>query len=523
METDGLLERTTWRRTWWTCVGVNLLGGVPCLVTFLLWVSPATVSQAAGTSTLVFAGAFTAYVGAVALATSRKDNARRAHVDAWLDTGAPATGPAASGRVIVLREPARQAWSTMAVWLGGCTLFAVLDLAYVGDPLRSLLLLCGALMAGLTTTAVTFFAAERTLRPLTALALSEVTGDVEAALTVRRRLQLAWFVGSGVPIGAIGLTMLWQEITDIDMRAPLLALVVAGLLAGWIVMGISGRSIAEPLEDVRSGLHRVEAGDLTTAVRVSARSEIGRLQAGFNTMVAGLRERERIRHLFGAQVSAPVADATIAGHTSFEGRQVDMSVLFVDLIGSTSLVLARSAQEVVTIVNVLIETVVGAVESEGGIVSRIQGDGALCVFGALDEAGHSGSRSHADRSLRAALKLRDALAEVRVAHPDLDAGIALASGPVVVGLVGTASRHEFGLVGDPVNEAARLCDVAKQHPGRLLAAEPTISRATSDARARWRPSDRVALRGRSELTLAFEPAAVEAAGATIEVGPSSTH
>lgn len=515
MVASGSTERTTWRRTWWVCVGINLVGGVPCLVGFLLWVAPATLGDATTASTAVFAATFAAYVAAIGLATSRKDQARQRQVERWLDVGAPTAGPAAAGRAIVLREPTRQAVSSGVVWLGGCALFAAIDLLYVGDALRSLLLLSGALMAALNTVAVTFFAAERMLRPLTALALADASADIENLFTVRRRLQLGWFVGSGVPISGIGLTLLWQEVMGTNMRGPLLALVVIGLLAGWVVMGVSGRSVAEPLEEVRAGLHQVESGDLTTSVTVSARTEIGRLQAGFNNMVAGLRERERIRHLFGAQVSPPVAASTIAGRITFEGRQVDVSVLFVDLIGSTSLVLDRSAPEVVAIVNVMIETVVGAVEAEGGIVTRIQGDGALCVFGAFDgpDAQHTGSTprneagDHADRALSAALRLRGDLADLHATHADLDAGIAVASGPVVVGLVGTTNRHEFGLVGDPVNEAARLCDVAKQRPGRLLVAEPTITRASSASAAPWQPAARVALRGRSELTVAYEPAA----------------
>ena len=80
----------------------------------------------------------------------------------------------------------------------------------------------------------------------------------------------------------------------------------------------------------------------------------------------------------------------------------------------------------------------------------------------------------------------------------------MAAGQVVVGNVGAKERFEYTVIGDPVNEAARLCEWAKSRPGRALASADALQHASQGERACWRVDGEVELRGRHEPTrLAF--------------------
>jgi adenylate cyclase len=136
--------------------------------------------------------------------------------------------------------------------------------------------------------------------------------------------------------------------------------------------------------------------------------------------------------------------------------------------------------------------VVGAVEAENGLVNKFEGDAALCVFGApADHADPAGA------ALRAARRICDAVRDAG----EVDVGVGVACGRVWAGQVGAASRLEYTVIGDPVNEAARLTDLAKEHPGRLVASAATVAAAPPAERDHWERGAEVTLRGRDEVTV----------------------
>ncbi len=137
--------------------------------------------------------------------------------------------------------------------------------------------------------------------------------------------------------------------------------------------------------------------------------------------------------------------------------------------------------------------------AEAGWVNKFVGDAALCVFGAPND-----QPDHAARALRSARRLRNELVTLGSVHPDLDAGIGVSSGAAVAGNVGAEERYEFTVIGDPVNEAARLTELAKSHPGRVLASEAAV-RAASGGAGDWCPVEQVVLRGRDEPTSVYAP------------------
>ena len=166
--------------------------------------------------------------------------------------------------------------------------------------------------------------------------------------------------------------------------------------------------------------------------------------------------------------------------------------MFVDLVGSTSMALAMPPTEVVRLLNRFFRVVVEVVEAEGGLVNKFEGDAALCVFGAP-----VASDDPAGDALRAARTLAERLErEVR----EIGFGIGVSAGLAVAGNVGSEQRFEYTVIGDPVNEAARLCDLAKERAVRVLASEAALTRAGAAEAEGWELTDRTVLRGRLEAT-----------------------
>jgi adenylate cyclase len=178
------------------------------------------------------------------------------------------------------------------------------------------------------------------------------------------------------------------------------------------------------------------------------------------------------------------------------GELRDVGILFIDLAGSTRLAAIRTPQEVADVLNAFFRIVVAAVDEGQGLINKFQGDAALAVFGApkhLDDA--------AGAALRTARTLGANLREL----PDVDFGIGVSAGTVFAGNIGAENRYEYTVVGDPVNEAARLADTAKSLTGRTVASGAAIDRADVGERRQWATNGSVVLRGRTEPTKTSVP------------------
>ena len=246
----------------------------------------------------------------------------------------------------------------------------------------------------------------------------------------------------------------------------------------------------------------MEAGDYSTRVGVDDASEVGLLEAGFNRMAEGLHERERLRDLFGRHVGRDVAAAALGdGEVKLGGEEREVAALFVDVTGSTALAARLPPTDVVALLNRFFAIVVGVVEVNGGLVNKFEGDAALSIFGAPVDRPNS-----ARDALRAA---REVAGRLRSEVSELDFGIGISLGIAVAGNIGAEERFEYTVIGDPVNEAARLCDLAKVRPERVVAAAPVLEAAGADEASAWRLGEAVTLRGRDEETRLALPSAAE--------------
>src|SRR5205807_8928220 len=136
-------------------------------------------------------------------------------------------------------------------------------------------------------------------------------------------------------------------------------------------MGLA-RSLADPVEALRRAAGSLVQGQLDQEVDVYDACEVGLLQVGFNRMFAGLRERERLRDLFGRQVGEEVVRQALERGVELGGEMREAAVLFVDLQGSTALAEQRDPADVVSMLNRFFAVVVEVVAGRTGWVNKFE-------------------------------------------------------------------------------------------------------------------------------------------------------
>lgn len=380
------------------------------------------------------------------------------------------------------------------LWLGATVVFTLL--AILLQPERALTTALTIGIASLVVCGIAFLFSEFALRPLAAKALSGEDRLRVHGLGVRRRMLLFWALGTGAPVtGLVVVAIMTLTSGDISRtKLAVVVLVLGGVVLcfGLLVTWLNARAVVAPILAVRDAMVQVGDGDLDAEVQVYDGTELGQLQAGFNQMVAGLRERENLRDLFGKHVGRDVAEAATLGEVELGGETREVSVLFVDLVGSTELAHEREPAEVVELLNRFFTVVVEEVDEHRGLVNKFIGDAVLAIFGAPVEL-----EDHATLALAAGRAMARRLAEE---VPDVAAGIGVATGAAVAGNVGEESRFEYTVIGDAVNAAARITELAKDVDGRLVAAWDSVEAADDDEAAHWQRHESVTLRGRSTET-----------------------
>jgi adenylate cyclase len=396
-------------------------------------------------------------------------------------------------RIATLRLPTKLTFISGALWLVGT---AVFSLMYgLADTRLIAKVAITSLMGGIVVCANSYLLSEFALRPVAARALAASPPQHAIGVGLTMRSLLMWLLG-GIPVAGMMLVALFAVIREnVSVTRLGIAVLVLGAIAivtGLGLMVMNTRAMVAPIRSVTAALAKVQRGDLDTEVLVFDGTELGLLQTGFNRMVSDVREREKLRDLFGRHVGEDVAKAAMSRQMELGGEVRDVAVLFIDVVGSTTIAIEQPPQEVVKLLNRFFAVVVAEVHEHGGFVNKFEGDAVLAVFGApedLDDA--AGKALKAARTMTARL-----LDEV----PEAEAGVGVSAGRAVAGNVGAESRFEYTVIGDPVNEAARLSEHAKGVKGCVVGSMRAVEAASPEEAEHWRETDEVMLRGRLEAT-----------------------
>ena len=284
-----------------------------------------------------------------------------------------------------------------------------------------------------------------------------------------------WAISAGFcPIGSLLLLSFAPSNAANDPRWLAVFVAAVGIAFGLCSATLMSRLVANPVDELRTATQAVAAGRLDISLSPRRADEFGALFGEFNHMISELRDKERLRRVFGAHVGREAATQILARGSGVGGSEQVVTIMFVDIRGFTSRSAKTDPAKAVALLNEFLGIMVDVVEAQhGGMVNKFLGDGFMAIFGAGSE-----NPRHADDALRAGRAMRRQLdvLNARLAERGeaaIEIGIGINTGAAIVGSIGSPERLEFTVIGSAVNLASRIEALTKIVGQPLLMTEMT--------------------------------------------------
>ncbi len=307
---------------------------------------------------------------------------------------------------------------------------------------------------------------------------------------------------------ALDVTVLSKRVRN-DMLAAAVALIAIALVALWVGARIAGR-MSGAITRLGGAMKKLEDAQYVHVEDIKTGDEIEDLAAGFNHMVDGLRDRDKLRATFGKYMTQSVMEHLLSGKVQLGGEKLTVTVLFSDIRSFTTISEQMDAHALVELLNEYFTVMVGIIMEEGGVVDKYIGDAIMAVFGAPVSR-----PDDAVRAVRAATRMRAALVPLNASLvargiAPIATGIGVHTGEVVAGNIGSEQRMEYTVIGDAVNVASRLEGKTKELGVDLVISEATF--ALVQHVAQGRALAELSVKGRQQSVRCFAIDAIESEG-----------
>lgn len=281
----------------------------------------------------------------------------------------------------------------------------------------------------------------------------------------------------------------------------LVFVIVAGvvmLVVSVLLAVLFGRRAAAPIRELATAAQVVQENRLeeVKALPLGPVKELAEAAEAFNGMVDGLKERAKIRDLFGKYVPQDVASMLLSDDTSGQPHSAEATVLFLDLAGFSTMSEKLDPAGIVSTLNEFFSDAVAVIEKHHGMVTQFQGDAILAVFNVPVQLDN-----HETHAIATAREIVSTVAGRTYAGQRLGCRIGINTGNLVAGAVGAEGRLNYTVHGDAVNIAARLESMNKEFGTNILVSETTME-AAPDA-ATYREIGSLPIRGRETPVMVF--------------------
>jgi adenylate cyclase len=289
-----------------------------------------------------------------------------------------------------------------------------------------------------------------------------------------------------------------------------IAATTSTVLLGMAVAALITNRLSRPVRSLASAMRDVQQGNLNIQLPVSSTDEVGRLTDSFNFFVKELRSKEHLKQTFGKYIDPRILEHVLAqpGAEAVASGRREMTVLFADLVGFSSLSERLTPLLMVTLLNRHFGLQALAVQEHHGIVDKFVGDSIMAFWGPpfVKPEEHAVLACRAAQAQLVALDtLRRELPEItglRRDAPAIELCIGICTGEVVVGNIGSENTRSYTVIGDTVNITARLERANRVYGTQILVSETTAQAVGSQFE--MREIDAIFLKGKTETTRLFE-------------------
>lgn len=303
---------------------------------------------------------------------------------------------------------------------------------------------------------------------------------------------------AGVTLSGRPIALAKARVREAILTTTVIMILVTIVLAFWVA-----RRLSAPIHSLLEATSAMNAGDLHFRISERRNDEIGALIDAYNNMASGLLEKNQVERVLQRFVSPSVARQMMADLDQIQlgGRDAVATVLFADIVGFTQLSETISADEVGELLNAYFDGITMAATFYRGTIDKYMGDCAMVVFG-VPEA----DPEHLYHGICCAVMIQRTVDRLNVERralglPTVEFRVGINSGHMLAGNLGSRDRMQFTVVGDTVNLASRLSNMAG---GReIVAPETLLEDSNVSSRVRAARAGEMHVRGKSDPVKTF--------------------
>jgi class 3 adenylate cyclase len=284
----------------------------------------------------------------------------------------------------------------------------------------------------------------------------------------------------------------------------MLVILVSHSLIFYFLIKKFSRTTQLALQTQIATLKEIEKGNFDTEMPNLTNDEFDSIRININHMSSQLKDREKIKSIFGKYMNPSIADRILKGgeDPDLGGREENLAIIFIDVRGFTTISEQLSAEKVVSLLNTHFSNVIKIVTKYGGEIDKFIGDAALCVFGLNEDS------NPASNAALAAIEIVNSTREsdqtfIDQNLPPIRCVAGVNYGKAIAGNIGSNDRLEFTVIGDSVNIAARLEGITKELKKDVVISDAVFQKLSTEQQQLFTSEGEHPIRGKEKGILLY--------------------